>query len=124
GTDDNHASQLQQRVVFRDNLFERIDGLAFQLLAPAWVKIDHNTVFQTYNIISADSGATEHFFFTNNIAPHNDYGIIGSGHGPGKDSIATFFPGGAFLENVLVGADPSAYPADNFFPATMGDVGF
>jgi hypothetical protein len=124
GTDDIYPSQLMQRVVVADNLFEGLSGLGYQLLAPAWVKIDHNTMLQGANIISADSGPTPHFFFTNNINPHNDYGIFGSDHGVGNDSIGVFFPGGVVTADVMAGGDASNYPAGNFFPATLDDVGF
>jgi hypothetical protein len=124
GTDDIYPSQRMQRVLVADNVFEGLTGLGYQLLGPTFVKIDHNTMLQALNIITADGGPTDHFFFTNNINPHNSYGIIGSGHGVGNDSIMTFFPGGVVTANVIVGGSASAYPAGNFFPATLDDVGF
>ena len=35
-----------------------------------------------------------------------------------------FVPGYVFAENVLVGFAEGSYPAGNFFPAMIGDVGF
>ena len=37
------------------------------------------------------------FKFTNNLAKHNSYGIIGTGHGVGSDTISVL-PGGENLE--------------------------
>jgi hypothetical protein len=124
GTDDLNPSQRMQHVLVANNIFEGMTGLGYQLLGPAWVKIDHNTMFQGANVISADSGPTDHFFFTNNINPHNDYGIIGSDHGVGNDSIMAFFPGGVVTADVFAGGSAASYPTGNFFPATLDDVGF
>jgi hypothetical protein len=65
-----------------------------------------------------------HFVFTDNITPHNKYGVKGGGAATGIDTLDTYFPGALFKRNVLVGAKPALYPADNFFPAELDDVGF
>jgi hypothetical protein len=64
--------------------------------------------------------------FTNNIAPHNTYGIKGSGTATGNATINRFLPGAKVTNNVMVGGAKYAnsYPPGNFFPATMDDVGF
>src|SRR6185369_10698715 len=57
-------------------------------------------------------------------APHNDYGVMGSGYGIGNSSINYYFPASVFACNVLVGGPSAVYPANNFFPPLMALVGF
>ena len=57
------------------------------------------------------------FSFTNNLARHNEYGIIGTGHAPGNDTISAFFPGSQIVANVLADADPARYPRNNRYPS-------
>ena len=134
GTDDNHPSLPLQRVVISDNVLEDIDGKrwnggsgwAIVALGGDLVKFDHNTMFQSSTIMAADGAPTTKFFFTGNIAPHNEYGIFGSGTGVGNAAIAKFFPGGVFRRNVIAalpaGSTEASYPTDNFFPKTLDGV--
>jgi hypothetical protein len=94
------------------------------------VTIEHNTVIQTGHIITTDYAPNTRFIYRNNIARHNEYGIFGSGVGIGKAAIARYFPEGTFTANVIVkevnapSSAESLYPAGNFFPQTIQDVGF
>jgi PKD repeat protein len=133
GSDDNFPSQQAQRIKIKNNLFDDIgaarwggNGRLFQIISgPVNLQIDHNTAFQTTNVVSADGDpAATGFVFTNNIMPHNDYGVFGSGYGIGNSSIQHYFPGCVFARNVLVGGPSSLYPANNFFPPLMSTVGF
>ena len=53
-------------------LFQPVGGTAN-------VTIDHNTAFQSDDVIGADGIAHSGFVFTNNLAPNNLYGVGGSG---------------------------------------------
>src|SRR5262249_6264654 len=64
------------------------------------------------------------FTFSNNITPHNLYGVIGSNHGSGADTIAYYFPGCVFQKNVIVGGNGNNYPANNFIISSLIQVGF
>jgi hypothetical protein len=75
-------------------------------------------------VITGDGRPHTGFVFTNNIAPHNLYGVIGTNHGPGNDSLDVYFPARDFRRNAIPGASLTAYPVDNFYPAGLGDVGF
>jgi hypothetical protein len=88
------------------------------------VKVDHNTVFQTGNIITAYGTPNEGFKFTNNIAPHNEFGIIGDGSSSGSLSIDQYFPSRVLKKNVIIAGPGSRYPQKNSFPASLVDVGF
>jgi hypothetical protein len=92
------------------------------------VKFDHNTVIQSGNVLGAYGTPDTGFVFTNNLTPHNAYGVIGDSHAPGNDSIMTFLPTATFRRNALValpmGMSPASYPPDNLFPASLDDVKF
>jgi hypothetical protein len=87
------------------------------------VVVDHNTVLHTGNVLTAYGEASAGLVFTNNIIRHNLYGIIGVGQGPGNGTLKAYFPGAVFRRNLIVGADFSLYPADNFYPTRMAKAG-
>jgi hypothetical protein len=119
------GSGQTRRVSIRNNLFEELNGRLFQLLdGTADVVIDHNTAMNSNSIAFAEGAAHRGFVFQNNIVLHDQYGIAGTDAAPGNDSLQEFFPGAVVRRNVVVGGDGARYPPDNFFPASLGDVGF
>jgi hypothetical protein len=134
GMDQLQPSQQTKRIAIRNNLFVDIggplwggDGRLFQLLeGTANVVIEHNTAFQTGVIIMAEGQQHIGFVYRNNITPHNEYGVKGTGSGVGLPTLARYFPGAVFEGNVLVGQpmDRARYPPRNFFSATPEAVGF
>jgi hypothetical protein len=132
GFDDNHRSGQTRRVTIRNNLFDDIGGERWggggrllQLLdRTADVVFEHNTGLQASNLVTADGRPHTGFVFRNNIALHNDYGVVGSGSGSGNATLQAFFPGAQFVRNVIVGGAAGSHPADNFFPTTLDQVGF
>ncbi len=121
-------------VQIKDNLFEDIrplfegstgSGRLFQIYAKSEnVTINHNTGFQSGQIVMADGAPSPGFVFTNNITPHNRYGIMGSGTGTGIPTIDAYLPGATVTSNIMVGGPSKSYPEGNYFPATMDQVGF
>ncbi|TLZ54034.1 MAG: hypothetical protein E6K17_08725 [Methanobacteriota archaeon] len=131
GYDNNFPSQQTGNVTIRNNLLYDVadtwggNGAFLQLLdATSDIKVDHNTVLHSGNVITADGRPHTGFVFTNNIAPHNLYGVIGTNYGPGNSSLDVYFPVREFRRNLIPGASIAAYPADNFYPAGIGDIGF
>lgn len=129
GKDDLAASRQTRRILIRNNVFIDIGrqwgmGRLFQLLnGTADVTIDHNTAFQSETLLmGGDTAAHTGLVFQNNIAPHNQYGIIGSGTGVGRPTLERYFPGAVVRRNVFAGGNASLYPADNFFPGSLDDV--
>lgn len=126
-----------RRVRVYNNLFEDVGGqwggngaFAQILTGSDAVTIDHNTVLQTGSMILLDGPPSTNVRITNNVARHNDYGVFGSGVGYGNSALTQYLPGGVFTSNAVAkefnapwNAD-LVYPAGNFFPATMNDVGF
>jgi poly-beta-1,6-N-acetyl-D-glucosamine synthase len=128
GRDDIRQSQQAKRILIKNNLFLDVrsdwgSGRLFQMLNGASdVTIDHNTGIQAGTIVLADALPTTGFIFQNNIAAHNEYGIIGGGTGVGKPSLDRYFPGAVVRRNVIAGGNSNLYPSDNFFPGTLDDV--
>jgi cellulose synthase/poly-beta-1,6-N-acetylglucosamine synthase-like glycosyltransferase len=129
GRDDNHPSQQTQRITIRNNVFLDVggkwgNGRLFQLLnGTSGIVIDHNTAMQTGSVLFADGEPNTKLVFQNNVIPHNEHGISGSGTAPGNASLQRYFPGAVFRRNVLAGGMPGSYPRDNFFPSSLSDVG-
>jgi cellulose synthase/poly-beta-1,6-N-acetylglucosamine synthase-like glycosyltransferase len=130
GRDDNHPSQLTRRIAIHNNLFLDVggawgNGRLFQLLdGTNSIGITHNTALQTGNILfGGDHAPHTAFVFQNNIAPHNEHGIIGSGTAPGNQTLARYFPRAVVSGNVIIGGDGGQYPADNTFTRSVDDAG-
>jgi hypothetical protein len=66
-------------------------------------------------IVLIDDGASSGFELTNNVGPHNDYGVFGRCR-IRNNALAAYFPGA--LSGVMRSAEAAAslYPPDNFFP--------
>jgi hypothetical protein len=132
GTDNLAPSQPTHRILIKNNVYEDVggswgsSGRLFQVLwGTTDVTIDHNTAFHSGDVIMAESPANNRFTYTNNLTPHNQYGVAGTGTtGNPALTLSTFFPGVVFLRNVLSGGRATSYPANNYFPATLNDVRF
>jgi len=131
GRDNLRPSEQLTGVQITGNVFDDVGGSQWggngrflQITETVDVRVDHNTILQTGNIITAYGVPNQGFVFTNNIAPHNDYGIIGDGSSAGVLSIDKYFPGSSLKRNVIVGGQSSKYPRKNYYPATLDDVGF
>lgn len=118
------GSQKTTNIKVEHNIFTDVGGqwgggsfFVVMTEGPSNITIDHNTVFQTSNLVTIDNGISNGFVFTNNMAPHNTYGIVGSGVGFGLSALNAYFPGAVFRKNVLAGGKASLYPPDNFFPS-------
>ncbi len=126
GYDYLHPSQQTNAIVIRNNLIADLDsqnwgGSGYMALVsgqPRDVTFDHNTVISDHGsgILQLDGDPILQFTFTNNLAKANAYGIIGTSHAPGNDSIGAFLPASTIRMNVLAGANPAVYPGGNAFP--------
>jgi hypothetical protein len=126
GFDDNYPSQQTQAITVRNNIFADVDdenwggnGYFVTLVGgPRDVTFDHNTIVSDHGsgVVQLDGPPILGFTFTNNVAKHNAYGIIGTDHGIGNDSISAFLPASTITRNVLAGGSASQYPSGNSFP--------
>ena len=127
GYDDSASSQQTQRVTLRNNLMYDIDPATWgdytkAILigdGPSGVVIDHNTIMHEASSLVYAYGSRQipGFSFTNNVAPHDDYGIMAAGGRPGTYSLDLYFPSSIVQYNVIQGGSTSAYPSPNTFPS-------
>jgi hypothetical protein len=129
-------TEQTQRVLIKNNLFEDMDpirwpGLSWLFSLSAGIAdltIEHNTGFPFAIIIYSEGTPNERFIFRDNLLRHGAYGIFASGTGTGKDTLNTYFPGAIVRKNVFAGEDADQYedlyPPDNFFLASLDQVGF
>jgi FG-GAP-like repeat len=130
GSDDilNRPSLRTNHITIFNNLFVDLDGQNWggngyflQLVnGPQDVTVDHNTIIQdhSFGILNLDLAPAPRFTFTNNLARHSQYGIIGSGYGPGTGTIAFYLSDSSIVKNVIADADPNKYPAGNIYPTS------
>jgi hypothetical protein len=129
GHDDNRPSRQTRAVAIRHNIFSDIDpkkwgGNGYFLMLqgePREVTVDHNTIIQenASGIVQVDGPPVLQFVFTNNLVRNNAYGIIGTGHAPGGQTIAAFFPGARINGNAIAEGNPRLYPDGNTFPSLV-----
>ncbi len=120
-------------ILIEHNVFDRIgnrgdypgQGRLFQVLDEV-----HNTTIRNNSGISGQlllqlsGNPMNNFVFTDNVVWKGLYGIKGNGKEEGTASLNTFAPGAVVQGNALGGAASRLYPSGNFFPSTLGDLGF
>jgi hypothetical protein len=121
GTAADQPGGRTRRLRIVNNLFDDVngklwggDGAFIKMTETPNVTVDHNTVSQSGNIVTAYGPPSEGFVFTNNIVRHNEYGVKGDGTRPGADTLGKYFPGCIFRKNAIVDPRNAQYPADNF----------
>ncbi len=125
GHDDVHPSLQSNRITIRHNEVSDYsrdwggNGYVLNLSdQPRDVTVDHNTLVsgRGAGVVLVSGNPISGFTFTNNVAKHDTYGILGSGVGYGTTAITAFFPDGVVTRNVLAGAT-APYPPGNLFPS-------
>ncbi len=126
GKDNLQLSQRAQRILISNNLFIDITGTFLTIAGYHNVTISNNTHFQSGNIMTLHGDPSPGFAYVNNITVRNDkgYGVKGDASGEGTIALQAFTPAYSFQNNVIVGANSSQYPANNFYPASVASVGF
>ncbi|MEO8560544.1 MAG: hypothetical protein ABI601_00620 [bacterium] len=126
------------RIVIADNIIQNVnvgpyngDGHTFQLLgALADVVLTHNTITSVggqnaFALLLGSLPVAERLVVHSNVMMHGGYGIKGGGTAEGMPSLEHYAPGASVRGNLIVGGgNPAAYPAGNFFFATLADAGF
>ncbi|HEV2881265.1 MAG TPA: hypothetical protein VGX24_08330 [Pyrinomonadaceae bacterium] len=124
-----------RRITIRNNLFEDIDGGKWcgadcssghflQVEGAEGLKVEHNTVLHTGNVVSANSAPSTNFSFSNNLVSQNRYGFHGTGRAPGSDSINFYLPNSRIRDNAIIGGDPSHYKERNMYPVSLREIKF
>jgi hypothetical protein len=138
-------SALEQRIKIYNNVWEDVGatkwgGVGKWLVivggttdpGPADTQIIHNTIFQTSTFIApgdfypgtGTANTKPNTVITDNIALHNDYGVLGDSSGIGNLSLNTYFPGVVFTKNILMGGPANSYSQypNNYFPTSWNSV--
>jgi hypothetical protein len=126
GKDNLKPSQRGQKVTISNNLFTSISGTFLTMSGFPNVTISNNTHFQSGNIMTLHGDPSPGFVYQNNVTVRDEkgYGVKGDASGEGTVALGSFTPSYIFQNNVIVGAKSSQYPANNFYPASLNDVGF
>ncbi len=130
GRDDIHPSRQTRRIIIRNNLFVDLggawgEGVLVQLLGGTEnVVIEHNIAIHDGSILRAEGGPHRGFEFRDNIVRQNRYGMVGRDSAPGNAVLERYFANAVVHGNVVAGGSADAYPSGNFFPASLGAVGF
>lgn len=126
GVDIGKKSGQARQLKIVNNLWENVKGMWFQGTdGAADVLIEHNTHFQrSGNIMTLYGKPTSgQFIYRYNLTVRTGYGIKGDGTGEGSVALAAFSPNYVFLKNVIAGADSKDYPADNYYPSSVEQIG-
>jgi hypothetical protein len=128
GTDNEKPSAQSSKLKIENNLFVDIRGPFLTMNGFHQVSMEHNTHFQTGNIMILYGKISQIFVYRDNLTIRGPkgYGVFGDGTGEGKVALGKFTPNAIFQKNVVAGADKSLYPPDNFFPSPdrVGFVSF
>jgi len=126
------------RFVITDNVMENVgnapytgDGRSFQLLGGLKdIVVMHNTVVSAGVINSAAFSfsqlpTVQRLVAHSNVLHHGSYGVKGPGYAEGTATLNVYATGALFTNNAIAnGGTASGYPANNYFPATLGTLGF
>ena len=126
GTDNVKPSARSRKLVISNNLFIGITGTFLTMSGYPEVTISNNTHIQTGNIMTLHGQPSPGFVYENNITARdgNGYGVKGDATGEGTVALGQFTPAASFRNNVIAGANASLYPANNFYPGSVNDIGF
>ena len=126
------------RFVITDNIVENVgtgifggDGRIFQLLSGlSDIVLMHNTVVSASGsnpaaIYFGGGGPISRLVVHSNVLPHGSAGVKGPSTTEGTLSLNLFASGALYSNNAMFsGGDANLYPANNWFPAALGDLGF
>jgi hypothetical protein len=122
GSDSPNQSGRGNGLVISNNLFTGIANRFLTINGYYNVTLDHNTHFQNGNVAILYGEPSIGFVYTNNITVHVGFGFFGDGVGEGISGLTAWTPGAIFQKNLIAGASPSIYPANNFYPSSITGV--
>lgn len=129
GYDNNHPTLQTRDIRITENL---IYGVTTALGGNGWgvligdeprdvifdrntFEFDGTTLLYAYGGTATAPRAILGFQFTNNAAPHGQYGINGADASTGTLTLQRYFPGAVITGNWLSGGNSAKYPAGNRF---------
>jgi hypothetical protein len=126
GKDNLQPSQRAARIKISNNFFTGISGTFLTINGYLDATLSNNTHIQGGNIMILYGDPSPGFVYENNVTIRDPkgYGVKGDSTGEGTIALGQFTPSAVFRNNVIVGANASQYPKDNFYPASVAEVGF
>jgi hypothetical protein len=126
GKDNLKPSQRAKNIVISNNFFTGITGTFLTMSGYPNATLSHNTHIQSGNIMSLYGEPSPGFVYEHNITVRDSkgYGVMGDSTGEGTIGLGQFTPSCVFRNNVIAGAKASQYPPNNFYPASLDDIGF
>jgi hypothetical protein len=126
------------RFVITDNVLENVgvspftgDGRSFQLLGGlSDIVAMHNTIVSASGsnpsaFTFGDLPAIQRLVIHSNVLHRGASGVKGGGVAEGTASLNQYSSGWLYTNNAMAyGGQPSSYPANNYFPATLESIGF
>lgn len=122
GSDYPYESGRGNGLLIANNLFTGIANRFFTMSGFYNVTLDHNTHLQNGNVTALHGEPSIGFVYTNNVTARTGYGFFGDGGGEGNGTLTRYTPGLVFMKNLIAGASPSIYPANNFYPSSISGV--
>ena len=126
GTDELKPSGRAKKILISNNLFIGVSNTFLTMSGYPNVTIQNNTHIQNGNIMILHGEPSPDFVYENNITVRSarGYGVKGDNSGEGNVAMKDYLPSATFKNNVIAGANPSQYPANNFFPSSLAEIGF
>ena len=126
GTDELKPSGRARKILISNNLFIGVSNTFLTMSGYPNVTIQNNTHIQNGNIMILHGEPSPDFVYQNNITIRSEkgYGVKGDNSGEGNVAMKDYLPSATFKNNVIAGANPSQYPANNFFPSSIAEIGF
>jgi hypothetical protein len=142
GNDNEHHSQEAKRIRIANNLLTDIVAndrsnipYFLQVNGGRQITVEHNTVQQAGNVITAYGLPSRNFVFRDNIVQLNQYGIVclAEGSDCGAENMfcncfpGAIFKGNVFADNLGIAANdrlPEKYPSGNYFAGSYQRIGF
>lgn len=115
------------------NVFWEVRGIWLQITRGGeGIEFDHNLFLlrdgstASLGDLSSPGGdvATKGLVIRNSIGTRSGFGIKGDSVGEGLATLKRWAPDAVMEQNVLVGAEANLYPVNNFYPASLPEVGF
>jgi polygalacturonase len=112
------------RVTIANNVIDKVPGRFLQVTNSANnLTVDHNTIANSpgSTVLAFGTTANQGLVLKNNIASRP---IRGDSKADGTASLNAYAPGAVVSRNVISGAAATAYPAGNYYPASISAVRF
>lgn len=126
GSDQPKPSKRGTGLTIANNLFIDISAAFLTMSGYYDVTVEHNTHFQSGNIMILYGEPSLRFTYRNNVTvrDNNGYGVKGDGTGEGTIALDMFTPGYRFEKNIIANANASLYPPQNSYPTSISGIGF